>query len=712
MDGAAATDHGDGACGGSSGSTTPTHPPPDYQDATTSPRYQVVGSSGFTTPMSDDPEIRFRRGYSDNTDGAETTLKEVAGNEVEGQGHSNPEARGPQSSAPQNMQSPARMQGTDGLQHRPFRDEGERQSRRSPEDRGVPPRRVSSAPPPGSYQPPAGDKDWQERQRFSQSDPNARVHEEMDGLRARVGGSTTQVRADQQAGGFMPYDMGPPRHVWDERRNGGMPARAEYRANSYERPPPFGNHVNVPRPSRSYDRSRMDGHHRRSPSRNQSSSMFRPQRPLMHGRDEPAFNAGYSSQQNWHANYEHNDWYYRSPRRADNRRQQGYLPQQQPMHGSGFQPMYNPVPANKIKRPAPYDGKSSWEDYLVQFEMISEINQWNERTKALELATSLRGQAMGVLTDLDLYQRENYQTLVEALAARFEPSNTAEIYRAKLKGRVRGKTEPLAELAHSVRHLTRKAYPSVGTQVREHLALERFIEALNDAELEWFVFQAKPQTVDRALETALEFEAFKQGRRRRVGDRSYVRVQHSDPTAIHRVARLDNPCCSDWNSHSCQDMADQRLLHMTDVSDASGKGVESESQECFGHVESPTTADQDFAPSIAQEHYYCPSCETGTLARMTNTAPQKQGSASEPRKYVCFGCGIEGHMRRECPGRHACYNCGQAGHFKVDCPERAQVQTGHGTTSVGASTTNRVPPKQQEVQGNGGQLGPRPLSQH
>ncbi len=109
---------------------------------------------------------------------------------------------------------------------------------------------------------------------------------------------------------------------------------------------------------------------------------------------------------------------------------------------------------------------------------------------------------MGVLTNLDLYQRENYHTLVEALAAWFKLSNTAKIYRAKLKGRVRGKMEPLAEVAHSVQHLTRKACPLVGTQVREHLALECSIEALSEAELECFVYQAKPQTVDHALEIA------------------------------------------------------------------------------------------------------------------------------------------------------------------------------------------------------------------
>ncbi len=128
MDITTTTDHGaDGACGDSSGST-PTHLPPDYQDVMTSLWYQVVGGSRFTTPKSDDREIRFHRGNKDNTDGAETTLKEVAGIKVEGQRHTDLEAQGPENSAPHVMQSPVRMQERDGPKHRLLEDEGERYS--------------------------------------------------------------------------------------------------------------------------------------------------------------------------------------------------------------------------------------------------------------------------------------------------------------------------------------------------------------------------------------------------------------------------------------------------------------------------------------------------------------------------------------------------------------------------------------------------------
>ena len=41
-----------------------------------------------------------------------------------------------------------------------------------------------------------------------------------------------------------------------------------------------------------------------------------------------------------------------------------------------------------------------------------------------------------------------------------------------------------------------------------------FIDAINDLELEWFVYQGKPKTIDEAMQLALEFEAFQVGQKR------------------------------------------------------------------------------------------------------------------------------------------------------------------------------------------------------
>ena len=54
-----------------------------------------------------------------------------------------------------------------------------------------------------------------------------------------------------------------------------------------------------------------------------------------------------------------------------------------PPPGVRFSVPANQVSSPKPKGPALYDGKSSCRDYLVQFEMVSDLNRWDENTRAL-----------------------------------------------------------------------------------------------------------------------------------------------------------------------------------------------------------------------------------------------------------------------------------------------------------------------------------------
>ena len=105
------------------------------------------------------------------------------------------------------------------------------------------------------------------------------------------------------------------------------------------------------------------------------------------------------------------------------------------------------------KKPATYDGTSSFQDYIVQFNMMGDLNHWYELTKAMELATSLRGAAQTVLSDLQPEQRTDFDQLISALSARFEPTNQTELYRAQIKGRFQKKSESVQELATDIKRL-------------------------------------------------------------------------------------------------------------------------------------------------------------------------------------------------------------------------------------------------------------------
>jgi hypothetical protein len=68
------------------------------------------------------------------------------------------------------------------------------------------------------------------------------------------------------------------------------------------------------------------------------------------------------------------------------------------------------------QRPTTFDGKTSWDAYKTQFEIVAEINGWESQEKAAFLAASLQGQALSVLNCLSDSSRRNYNALVQAVS--------------------------------------------------------------------------------------------------------------------------------------------------------------------------------------------------------------------------------------------------------------------------------------------------------
>jgi hypothetical protein len=150
---------------------------------------------------------------------------------------------------------------------------------------------------------------------------------------------------------------------------------------------------------------------------------------------------------------------------------------------------------NARMKPSNYDGLTPYEDYRVQFQMLSELNQWSKGNKALYLAGCLSKGARSVLNDLASEDRYDYDKLDEALRERYGTEDQAELFKAKLRSRVKGKEESLQELAHDIRRLVRLAYPGAAMRMHDDLTKDQFIEALGDGEIRWSVFQARPKNI-------------------------------------------------------------------------------------------------------------------------------------------------------------------------------------------------------------------------
>lgn len=105
-------------------------------------------------------------------------------------------------------------------------------------------------------------------------------------------------------------------------------------------------------------------------------------------------------------------------------------------------------------KPQTYDGSNDIGEYLTQFNLISEINNWSYQAKSLYLASSLSGNARSLLSELTEIQKRDFDSLVEILRTKFGTRNKAEIFRAQLKSMTRGKNQSISDLTQHIKKIT------------------------------------------------------------------------------------------------------------------------------------------------------------------------------------------------------------------------------------------------------------------
>ena len=196
------------------------------------------------------------------------------------------------------------------------------------------------------------------------------------------------------------------------------------------------------------------------------------------------------------------------------------------------------APARKLREPGSFDGSGSWEAYKTQFQMLAHLNRWSNEEKAVYLSTSLKGPAMAVLNSLSRSNLYDYDALASALEARFGTAHQTELYRTRLKTRIRGREESLPALAEDVENLTRLAYPDATAQpMWDLLAKDRFIDALQEEELRLRLRQARPATLRDALHLALELESCQIASKRRGAPAGSVRGANLDEDDCNSVQK-------------------------------------------------------------------------------------------------------------------------------------------------------------------------------
>ena len=162
----------------------------------------------------------------------------------------------------------------------------------------------------------------------------------------------------------------------------------------------------------------------------------------------------------------------------------------------------------KQKESDKYDGeKVEWPDYLVHFETIAKWNGWSDGEKGLQLVTCLRGRAQRVLSEIPSDQREDFATLSEFLARRFNPPNRENAFRFELRQHKKLAKESLMEYGGEVLRLGQKAYPNFPPEAIDQIATDQFVKGLPDPEQKKYVDLENPGSLDEAVSLALQYES-------------------------------------------------------------------------------------------------------------------------------------------------------------------------------------------------------------
>lgn len=270
-------------------------------------------------------------------------------------------------------------------------------------------------------------------------------------------------------------------------------------------------------------------------------------------------------------------------------------------------PITNSIVNRPVFMPETFTGSGrDWSDWSQQFEMAADVNNWNGELKLKFMSLLLSGRARDVFCGLTVEDRSSYMRLKEALSKCFDPCESEDWNRASLSSRRRLTGETAREFGNALRRLVAKSYPVANGDTQDLLAREHFIAHVGTGELRIQLRSARPATLEAAINLASELELIRE-------------LERSQITSEARVRGVSNTTSND--------------VQMTILLET----VESLRQEVR-------------ALQVTVQNLIKPQANNTSSFRAPQHA-ELQGPNRGPRGRgdVCWECGCDRHLRKECP---------------------------------------------------------------
>ena len=154
-------------------------------------------------------------------------------------------------------------------------------------------------------------------------------------------------------------------------------------------------------------------------------------------------------------------------------------------------------PTRREIKPPQFSGQGDVELFLSQFRDVAVANQWTDQEYALHLRLSLIDRAA------DCSRAEDRTEIEQSLRAQFGLSTRQA--REKIRLLQRGPKQSVHELGTEAKKLVRLAYPGLQAREQEDMAIEVFIQALDNKSVKRHFLASPADSVSEAIEKVNEF---------------------------------------------------------------------------------------------------------------------------------------------------------------------------------------------------------------
>ena len=219
------------------------------------------------------------------------------------------------------------------------------------------------------------------------------------------------------------------------------------------------------------------------------------------------------------------------------------------------------------------------------------------------------GQARAFYLGLSPLDRSSYQRLVQKFSERFGSVRQQSRYLTKFETRKRRPEEPIASLGDDLRLLTQRAYPDLGPDAQESLALHQFYKAIT-LEMKCRCIDRDCRTVEDAVQVVERYESI---------------LGEGNEKKKSSIRAINNPA----DSNPSQSI---HYPHLNNKSQSNNKSYPSNTTEIV----------------LKQVLERLEKLEGGNSSKV-----QRNSNNNNPKPYygrgTCFVCQSPDHFLRDCP---------------------------------------------------------------